>query len=243
MVEEMKDLVARGEVAARDMVWKEGIESWIPASSVHGLVPGKARTALPPIEERNDSAGHRLKKVSLWIVGALFGLIVIVAMLGPVDPESSESNGVKITEAAQLPSEIPKVGDSFATARYEFQIRSAQLRSSVGTSFLVSRPSEGGMYVVIHWVYKNISDRPVSAFNRPTIYLMAPDGTTYQPDLSASMSHAADLDIDAKIISDLNPGIQVADADVFEVSRQMFDQSSWRIVVNADRSVEVEFVQ
>ncbi len=46
----------------------------------------------------------------------------------------------------------------------------------------------------------------------------------------------------AKVLSDLNPGISVDDADVFEVSQQAFNATTWHLVVEAnDTNTPVRF--
>ncbi len=250
---ELKALAAGGQLAPTDMVWKEGLANWLQASSVQGLIPGAtggtppplsqaSPVAPPPITPQEKRKMHSITKVALWVGGVFFGLIVLGAIVGPDDKGKSPAGQQASSAAPEPPPPSVKVGDSFATPTYEIQIRSAQARSSVGNPLFASQPSEGGIYIAIQWSYKNISQKPVSSFRRPTVHLKAPDGTKYDPDLGASASYATELDIDAKAFSDLNPGIRVVDADVFEVSRQMFDPSSWRILVDGDRDTEVEFV-
>lgn len=248
---ELKALAGSGQLAASDMVWKEGLENWMQASSVKGLItaPGGSTppplppiVAPPPIAAQEKRKMYPVTKVALWIGGIFFGLIVLGAIVGTDEKDKATTAQQASSAAPESSPPAVKVGDSFQTPTFEIQIRSAQARSSVGDPLFASQPSEGGIYIAIQWSYKNISQKPVSAFRRPTVHLKAPDGTRYDPDLGASASYATELDIDAKAFSDLNPGIRVVDADVFEVSRQMFDPSSWRILVDSDRDAEVEFV-
>lgn len=247
---ELKAFAASGQLGASDMVWKEGLANWIQASSVKGLIPSAAggappplppNVAPPPISAQEKRKMHPVTKVVLWLGGIFFGLIVLAVIISP-DDKGERTTSQQASSAAPEPPPSVKVGDSFQTPTFEIQIRSAQALSSVGNPLFASQPSEGGVYIAIQWSYKNISQKPVSAFRRPTVHLKAPDGTKYDPDLGASASYATELDNDAKAFSDLNPGISVVDVDVFEVSRQMFDPSSWRILVDGDRDTEVEFV-
>lgn len=199
-------------------------------------------TDLSSTFERNLTIPNKRKGSRFWIWSFVFlmTLVVLFPFLlhlcgrSPQQSKPDSSNSETLAPRA-------KVGESFSTATFEIQIRSAQVLSSAGNWLSESHPSEGGIYIAIQWSYKNISQKPVSAFNRPTVHLKDPDGTKYDPDAGASFSYATELNIDAKVISDLNPGIRVADADVFEVSQRLFNPSSWRILVDADRDVEVEF--
>lgn len=251
---ELKSLAAEGQLRPSDMVWKEGLENWLPASSVKGLIqtdsvghppPLPSNSGIPALPPITASAKPRkmglIAKVALWIGGAFFGLIVLGVIVGP--NEKGNSSTRQQTPRVEPVRPTVKVGDSFSTPTFEVQILSAQPRSSVGNSMFASHSAEGGIYVAIQWSYKNTSLKPVNAFSRPTINLKAPDGTKYNPDIGASASYATELNNDAKVFSDLNPGIRVVDATVFEVSRQMFDSSSWRIlVIDAGKATEIEFV-
>lgn len=44
---ELADAARRGEITGADLIWKQGMTDWIPASSVRGLLPRTASTASP----------------------------------------------------------------------------------------------------------------------------------------------------------------------------------------------------
>lgn len=252
---ELKALVASGQVASIDMVWKEGQPNWVQASSVNGLFSATGGGSPPPLPPTQAGPAQKRKmhgalKAVLWVVGVLVALIILAAIFGPSDNSGSKSTQMASSSpsgAAPVPASTPappalKVGDTFETPTFQMQIVSAQLRQSVGDSMFGSKANQGGVYVAIQWSYKNISKKPVNSFELPTLHLVAPDGTKYDPDLGASASYATELNTNAKVLSDLNPGIQVTDADVFEVSQQQFSPSSWKILVDADENAEVAFV-
>ncbi len=220
----------------------------------------KALMAPPPLPQTDESSTTRpapprkmnsALKTVLWIVGASVVLVILVAVLSPTNNKGARSQSIASTSSnatkvkgtpAQKPAPpLLKVGDTFRTPTFQIQIVSARLRSSVGNSFYASKVSHGGIYLAILWTYKNISQKPVSPFNLPTLRLVASNGTRYDPDLGASASYAAELNTDEKVLSDLNPGIQVTDADVFEVSKHQFNPATWKIAVDADVNAEVEF--
>lgn len=249
---ELKAIAASGQLLSNDMVWKEGLDNWLQASSVTGLIPNGDAAAPPPpptSATMPPPSAHPepQKKSTVTKIGPWIGAIVLALIVrGAIVNRNQGSDVAETRRRSAVPEPMPptiKVGDSFTTPIFEIQIRSARTRTSVGDSPFFSRPAGGGIYVAIDWSYKNISRTPVNAFALPTIHLIAPDGTKYDRDLEASSSYATELNVDAKILSDLNPGIRVADADVFEVSSQMFDPSSWRILVDADEPTEVAFVE
>jgi len=259
--DELKVLAANGGLAPTDMVWKEGLTDWLQASSVKGLFAGNGssvppplptgtRANTPPATPKAIRKMHVVTKVAVWIAGIFVVLIVLALIFGQNEQgNSTASQGTTAnsgtTQAASSPASEPppalKVGDSFSTPNFEIRIISAQVRSSVGDSMFNSQAGQGGIYVAIKWNYKNISKKPISAFDLPTLHLVSPDGTKYDTDLGASASYATELNTNAKVLSDLNPGIQITDADVFEVSREQFNPKLWKILVDADQEAEVKF--
>jgi hypothetical protein len=72
------------------------------------------------------------------------------------------------------------------------------------------------------------------------MYLIAPSGTKYSEDLGASVIYAGALDINEKALSDINPGIKIRSAAVFEVSEELFDPAAWTLLVDADQNARVK---
>lgn len=134
-----------------------------------------------------------------------------------------------------------KVGDTIKTAKFEITVTKMELRDSVGKEPFLSKPADGGVYVTIQWRYKNISDKPVGTFSMPSLHLIDPKQTKYSRDTGASSSYATELDLTHKVFSDLNPGISVTAASVFEVSKDSFDSKTWSFVIEADKKVQVSF--
>lgn len=128
-----------------------------------------------------------------------------------------------------------KVGDACRTKKFSITVTSAEMRSSLGNEYVDHRPAEGGVYIAVKFKYENISDKPISAFDvRPSLRLVDQNGSKYSPDVMASAVFATEADYNAKVMSDLNPGITVRDVEVFEVSRKSFESGQWKILVAAD---------
>ena len=135
------------------------------------------------------------------------------------------------------------VGDSFTTHNLEISITSAEAKSLILSPLGTKTPSEGATYIAIQSKYKNISKKPLSSFENPTIYLIDPDGNNYDQDLNATLLYASQLDVNKKVFSDLNPDISVNDGVVFEVSKKLFDFKTWKIRVKADDNFDVKFIR
>lgn len=54
---ELKEAATAGQLTSTDLIWKEGMANWLPASSVKGLIPVAVPTAPPPLptEQRSSS--------------------------------------------------------------------------------------------------------------------------------------------------------------------------------------------
>jgi hypothetical protein len=94
--------------------------------------------------------------------------------------------------------------------------------------------SEGGTLVAVNWKYKNTSSVLIDIFSQPSIKLVDSNGIEYSSDTGKSASYATEIKLDSKILSDLNPGITVKDASVFEVSKESYAQGTWYVIIKAD---------
>jgi hypothetical protein len=74
----------------------------------------------------------------------------------------------------------------------------------------------------------------MSSFSNPTIRLISPDRIEYNADVGATSARASEIEVDEKIISNLNPGITVQSTAVFEVSRELLAESGWQIQIKYD---------
>lgn len=58
---ELKGAATAGQIASTDLIWKEGMDNWLPASSVKGLIPVAEPTSPPPLptEQRSNSTAAK----------------------------------------------------------------------------------------------------------------------------------------------------------------------------------------
>ena len=81
----------------------------------------------------------------------------------------------------------------------------------------------------------NQTEKPKNAFSAPTILLQDANGTKFKKDIGATSAYATEVDLNAKGFSDINPGIRIDDAAVFEVSESMLDAGGWFVYVDNGR--------
>lgn len=178
-----------------------------------------------------------LRRHPVWTgILVLIILGMIVSASGSKNTSTSSSNA---TETAAQKEVAYKVGDVIKTDKFEIIITSVEERSVVGDTYFTKNPSEGGTFVAVQYQYKNITDSPIGSFSTPHIQLVDKNGTEYSSDAGASGNFATELNLDRKILSDLNPGITVKDAAIFEVSKEKYANPGWSLAVKADKDVKV----
>lgn len=181
-------------------------------------------------DQRNWVMRHKF----LTVVLAIIFLIVIGNSGKKSTPNQSSNQPEQKSQATKIPELVYKVGEVIKTDKYEITITSAEERNVVGSQYFEKKPSEGGIFIAIQWKYKNVSEKPIGSFSTPSIKLIDENGIEYSSDIGAGSDFATELKLDRKILSDLNPGITVNDAQVFEVSKEKFNKETWRILIKAD---------
>jgi len=187
-------------------------------------------------DQRNWFVRHKI------LTGIL--VLIVIGIIGSASGGSkntpSPSNNSTATENKSEAQEVRyKVGDVFKTDKFKIIINSAEERSIVGSQYFEKKPSQGGTFVAVQLQYKNITDKPIGSFSTPTIKLVDKNGTEYSADAGASGNFATELKLDRKILSDLNPGITVNDAAIFEVSKEQYAKSGWSLAIKADKDTTV----
>jgi hypothetical protein len=137
------------------------------------------------------------------------------------------------------PAKKGKIGEKISTEKFDIVVSSVNTRNSVGSEFFKEKASQGAVFVVVNFNYKNISKEPIGSFNTPTIKIVDPNNVSYDSATGASAAYATEINLDKKIASDLNPGITQKDAVVFEVSKESWDKAGWKLIIKADNDVEI----
>ena len=228
--------------------------------SIIGLVLGI-------VSKKNGPNSKATAGIVLSSIGLAFTvLLIVLSMMSPTtnttnttinnkivtDSRNSNSNEtndivnstpVDDTQLISTPTKnaetIYNIGDTVTTELYDFTITKVTTKKEVGSKYFSKTPSEGGIYVCIEFEYKNISDARISMWEEPSINLIDKNNNKYSKDISASSYYATEYDIDSKILSDLNPGIKVKDADVYEISEESWNNGGWTIKVDADKDFVV----
>lgn len=172
----------------------------------------------------------------LTTILALILIGVVSGGSGGSSSSTSSTSGTKV-EASTKPAQVTyKAGETFSTGKMDFTLTSIESVNSVGSQYYNEKASEGAILVVVLYKYKNTSDKPLASYTQPTVKLVDGSGTEYDPDLGKTSTYKVQAKIDEKFLSDLNPGITVNAAEVFEVSKEGYSQGKWQVKVKADGS-------
>ena len=201
-----------------------------------------------PVEEKAKSPPSTTASILTLVLLGMAVWVGVTAYKTLTEKEVLDSNNAQhnVSEAGvQVPfpitPDVLKIGSTFKTNLLQIEISEFFVGPTVGSNGFQSKASEGATYVGILFNYKNIGTKPVSFINKPKITLRSSDGITYNPDVQATIAYSFDAKVDEKAISDLNPGIKVYGAHIFEVSKELFDARTWNVLVDADKLAIVKF--
>jgi hypothetical protein len=183
-------------------------------------------------DQRSFFGRHRI----LSIIGVLILFGIIGSALGGGEEVSNEGGSSATASAPAKEQKVYIVGEAVPADKVEITVTKFEEKDQVGNEFVNKSVSEGGTFVAIQYKIKNTSKKPVGMFDYPSVRLVDGEGTEYDSDIDASSNYALETNVDnAKIASDLNPGITVTDTKVFEVSKESFDGGTWFIKVGDEK--------
>lgn len=188
-------------------------------------------------DQRSFFGRHKI----LSFIGVLIFLGIVGSALSGGGEETSNGGGSSTPASSPAKEEkVYKAGEAVQSDNVEITVTKFEEKDQVGNEFINKAVSEGGTFVAIQYKIKNISKKPIGMFDYPAVSLVDEEGTEYEADIDASSNYAVETNVDnAKIASDLNPGISVTDTKVFEVSKESFASGKWFIKVG-DEKVELK---
>jgi len=168
--------------------------------------------------------------------------LVVLGIIGSAGEENTSANAGEKTQitAEQKTTEEKKqwkIGDTIKTEKFDLIVNSVKYKGRVGGEFLNEKASDGALFVIVNFRYKNITREPVSAFNVPDVKIIDPNGTEYDEASGATIYYHTEINLNKKAISDINPGITQKDATVFEVSNDLWKNKGWKLLVKADGDI------
>lgn len=175
-------------------------------------------------DQRNWFVKHKILTGILVII-----LISIVANMGGNKNTNTNNSTSTTTSNSKQEQKTYKIREVINTNTFEITTVSADQKTVVGGQYVNEKASEGATLIAVNWKYKNISDKPASSYSQPSVKLVDSNGTEYEWDLGKSSAYAVEQKIDSKVLSDLNPGITVNDAKVFEISKESYAKGGWKL--------------
>jgi len=129
------------------------------------------------------------------------------------------------------------VGVTFQASGLDITVSSIEARTEIGDSNLILKQAQdNSLFLVVSWSIRNITSSPINlSTHRPRIKLFSDELTLYQEDAVLSAVLGSSLELDHKMMGELNPLIMEKQVSVFEVSKQLYNPQTWTICVMADR--------
>lgn len=177
--------------------------------------------------------------------GLLIGASIVVLAAGGslLSPEAKKPPEPKVVDGGGSAKPKPTayvIGQPLNVGGFRVIIRDVVERNAVGHSIVEEQASTGGVLVVVEYTVENTSDRPAASYQLPQPSLIGPNGVVYERDLGKTAAYASEGKFDSKVVSDLNPGIEVKNALVFEVSKANFDRATWMVGVGSGGRLKVD---
>ena len=158
--------------------------------------------------------------------------IALLAACGDVGSDNATLTESTGNTSASVAAAKFKVGNTVNFETFEVTVKSVEKRNSVGSQYGKQDVADGGIFVAITYTVKNTGKKAIGMFDGPTLKLIDPSGTAYEPDLGASVMFSLQKDFNSKGVSNLNPGIKVNDGKVWEVSKDQFDLATWKVILD-----------
>ncbi|MCA8144454.1 DUF4352 domain-containing protein [Burkholderia vietnamiensis] len=183
---------------------------------------------------RTPPATRNTEQLTIAVSGILFAIFAVTMWNTPRNTYPRNGGDLSSTRLKeQVPQEAPMpqayVGDVLQNGTFQVMLEEVRTGTSINSDFSHSNAADGGQYVVIIAMVKNISAKPVSAFDMPSIHLFDQNNTKYDRDIDSSISASSAFGDNSKSLSDLNPGLSTRVVTSFEVSKSLFNAGTWRV--------------
>ena len=185
-----------------------------------------------------SSSAKKCPKCGNKLKGGMLGKIVIgIIILGIIGGIASNVNGGNSN--SNTPEEV-NIGETITSSKLEVTVTKVSQRNSVGNDFFSSEASQDSKFVVVEWKYKNVSDKAMSgAWDSPELVLINSEGVEYEESLKATTNYRIEKDIDNKLLENINYGITVEQASVFEIPVEALEEDGWKIKTDVSKTLIV----
>lgn len=131
-----------------------------------------------------------------------------------------------------------KIGEKFQTDELEITVISVKTFNSIGdTEYGWGKTaSQGAVLIGVIYSIKNITKEPLFSPGG-NIKLVNSDNTKFDEDDEGSVVYQTEIGTDSKFLDDLNPGITVKDACLFEISKEMWNTPGWYLLIEGKKII------
>ena len=159
-----------------------------------------------------------------------FVIITLAALLSACDG-SPKKGATSQATAEAAPVALGKMGTADGL---EFTLTDVKTPSQVGAGGVGPKAAAGETFVVVSYMLKNTSGKPLPLMERPGVELVDAKGQTYAPDIAASLMAAGMMNDPSGMASDLNPNVSAKTKSAWLISKSAFDKGTWTLVVASD---------
>lgn len=194
------------------------------------------------ISKSGSTGKNKLILLNIFISFVIIGIIAGAGEDKKTATGISDNKQVSDQAVEQKASEDKvkwKIGDSIKSGKFDLKVSSVATRANVGGQFMNEKAADGATFLIVNFNYKNITKEPISSFSVPKVKIFDPNGTEYDEAAGATIYYQTEINLNKKAISDINPGITQKDATVFEVSRELWKNKGWKLVIDADEDFEI----
>lgn len=158
-----------------------------------------------------------------------------LSLAGPAENAAGLASAPEQRAAPKILVHQP--GEEVRLGALAVTVEPALVRQTVGGAYFGQSAAEGGVLVVVRYRIRNAGTEPAEAYDMPQVTLMDSQGGAYEPDAGKTGAYSLETKLDQKLWSDLNPGITIKAAQVFEVSKEAFDPATWRVALDGERAL------
>lgn len=184
---------------------------------------------LPSLYEAPRKTKKPFCKKGWFLCAVLLLLIAASIRLGPADSSRFVSNETGYIDGIKI-----------STSKFKIFLNSVEPAAPEGRIYLNKEPSEGSLYIVVNWEYKNLTKTYQTPPDTPLLYFTDMHGTRYDCDLDAASRYAATRNQTRTISRALKPGSNVKEIQIFAIPKSVFDAGGLFLQITADETVTVK---
>lgn len=163
------------------------------------------------------------------MIKTIYLVLAAALLLSACDGSDSNKNGAAPTAQPATPA-IP-IGKNAKADGLEFTVTKVRTPPYIEYG---PKANKGEVFVIVNYMLKNTSGKPLPLLSRPAITLVDASGQSYNMDDFLTASSGVDIAGQASFLADINPGITVEGRAAWKLSAAAFDKATWKLALASD---------